>query len=442
MNKVFWISMLLAVLTWAGPPTAVAQVPTQQTHSSDGAPLSLDDAVKAAVAQNLDVVALRRQLEVLRLRPGQAHSLPPPMLGAQIWQWPVNTLNPWKTNFYMPMITQDLPGHGKRQLRAALAEKDVELGETDVAMRERDVINLVKQAYVDLFIARKAIDIHLASLDILRQIADMSQAKYAGGGISQQDVLKAVVEISKLHGDLLMLNEEGQLAAARLNTLMNRPVDGAIGPLDEPHERTVAASIDELRAAAVLTKPELVAARQQVERAEAELAVAKQDDKPDFSVQAGYMLMPNQTDALMLQGAITWPRAPWSRGKIDLHVQEMAAQIEAAKSRQRALENDVRLSVETAYLRAKTAEQRASLLRTTILPQSEQTLDVSRIAYQTDRVDVLAILDNQRTLLTSRLDYYKSLGDFQRALADLEHAVGTDIAPAMLTNVPGAEAKP
>ena len=179
-----------------------------------------------------------------------------------------------------------------------------------------------------------------------------------------------------------------------------------------------------------------------MEHAEAELAVAKQDYRPDFSVQAGYMLMPNQTDALMLQGAITWPRAPWSRGKVDLHVQEIAAQIETAKARQRALENDVRLAVETAYLRAKTAEQRASLLRTTILPQSEQTLDVSRVAYQTDRADVLTILDNQRTVLASRLDYYKSLGDFQQALADLEHAIGSDIALAMLTNVRGAEVKP
>src|SRR5437879_3854815 len=170
MSRISWIFVLLLALVM--PAASAAQEPSHQLdrlRSYDGPPLSLDDAVKAAVAQNLDVVALRRQLEMLRLRPGQEHSLPPPMLGAQIWQWPVNTLNPWKTNFYMPMITQELPGRGKRQLRAALAEKDVERGQTDVTMRERDVINLVKQTYMDLFIARKAIDIHLASVDILRQ---------------------------------------------------------------------------------------------------------------------------------------------------------------------------------------------------------------------------------------------------------------------------------
>ena len=174
----------MALLIARAVPAQEPSHQLDQLRARDGAPLSLDEAVKAAVAENLDVVALRRQLGMLRLRPDQEHSLPPPMVGVQIWQWPVNTLNPWKTNFYMPMITQELPGRGKRQLRAALAEKEVELAQTDVTMRERDVINLVKQAYVDLFIARKAIDIHLASVDLLRQIADMSQAKYAGGAIS------------------------------------------------------------------------------------------------------------------------------------------------------------------------------------------------------------------------------------------------------------------
>lgn len=43
------------------------------------------------------------------------------MAEAQIWQWPLNTLNPANTDMYMFMVTQDLPGRGKRDLRAAVA---------------------------------------------------------------------------------------------------------------------------------------------------------------------------------------------------------------------------------------------------------------------------------------------------------------------------------
>ena len=96
------------------------------------------------------------------------------------------------------------------------------------------------------------------------------------------------------------------------------------------------------------------------------------------------------------------------------------------------MENTVRLAVQEAYVRAQAAQERAALVRTTILPQSQQTLEVSRVAYQTDRVDFLALLDNERTLLNAQLEYYRALSDFDQALADLERAVGTEISPDML----------
>jgi NAD(P)H-flavin reductase len=46
-----------------------------------------------------------------------------------------------------------------------VAEKDVALAQTDVAIRTRQVVNEVKQAYAMLFIARKATEVHLASDD-------------------------------------------------------------------------------------------------------------------------------------------------------------------------------------------------------------------------------------------------------------------------------------
>ena len=91
------------------------------------------------------------------------------------------------------------------------------------------------------------------------------------------------------------------------------------------------------------------------------------------------------------------------------------------------MENTVRLAVQEAYARAKSAQDRAVLLRTTIVPQSRQTFEVSRVAYQTDRVDFQALIDNERMLLDSQLDYYRALSDFEIAVGDLERAVGTEL---------------
>ena len=56
------------------------------------------------------------------------------------------------------------------------------------------------------------------------------------GRISQQDILKAVVELSLLHEDLVTLDERERLAAARLNTLLDRPPESPVGRLSEPRE--------------------------------------------------------------------------------------------------------------------------------------------------------------------------------------------------------------
>jgi outer membrane protein TolC len=357
----------------------------------------------------------------------------PPSFEAQIWQWPITTLNPLNTDMYMFTVQQSLPGRGKRELRAALAEKEVELASAEIGIHARDVIKEVGRAYADLALARKATEIHLESVGLLRQSADVTTVKYAAGRSSQQDVLKAVVELSRLHEDLVMHEETAALAAARLNTLLDRDPQTPIGPVAEPREQLTLPPTEDLQRLAIDNQPELVAARLATERAQAALAVVNRDYKPDFFVGGGYMLIPREAGAWTVSVGITWPNAPWSRGRLDAQRAEATAGVEATTAKARAVEREIRLAVHDAYIRVQAASQRASLLRTTVLPQSEQAMEVSRVAYQTDRVDFLSVIDNQRALLDAQVNYYRALTDRELALADLSRAIGTDI-PAIGTS--------
>jgi len=402
-----------------------------EPRTYSGPPLSLAAALREAQDRNPELIALRRQFERTGFRSAEQRFLSPPMLEAQIWQWPINTLNPANTNMYMFMASQDLPGRGKRALRAAAAGTQAQLAEADIAVRAQEIVNGVKQRYTELFLARRSIDVHLASLGVLRQLADISQAKYAAGRASQQDVLKAIVELSRVHDDVITLEQQADLAAARLNTLLDREPDAPIGPLTGPREQILTASTEDLQRLAIAHHPELQRMRVQIERAQADLAVTRQEYNPDYSVQAGYLLMPHVTDAWLAKVAITWPRAPWSRGAIDARVAGANAEVETSSAQLRSMESAVRLSVQEAYIRVKAAERRAGVLRTTILPQSRQILDVSRIGYQADRVAFPALVDEERTLLGAELDYSRALSELEQATADLEQAIGTDLAPGM-----------
>ena len=442
MNMVRSILFGIAVILISAPGTARGQE-TDHLHGTarpvyEGPRLTLRGAIDEALAHNPMLIAARSQFEAARQRPAQERFLMPPTLEAQIWQWPVTTVNPLNTNMYMFTIQQEIPGRGKRDLRAALAEKEVEQVSADVTVRAREVVKDVMRAYADLVIARRATDIHLAGVDVLRQFADASTLKYSAGRSSQHDVLKSVVELSRLHEDLVMHDESAAMAAARLNTLLDRDPQTPIGPLDEPREDIALPASAELQQLAIENQPELRSAQLAVERAQAALAVIKGDYKPDFFVGGGYMLMPREAGAWTASVGMTWPTAPWSRGRLDAQRAEATANVAAAAAQARVVERQIQQAVHEAYVRVQAAGQRAALLRTTIVPQSEQTLEVSRVAYQADRLDFLALIDSQRALLDARLNYFRALSDRELALADLSRAIGQDIPQVRL---PASEVK-
>lgn len=397
----------------------------RQTTSRGGQPLSVQHAVDEAVARNPRLLALRRQFEAMQLRPAQARALAPPSFEAQIWQWPVNTLNPLNTNMFMFTMAQTLPGRGKRALRATVSDKEAELSLAAIAVEARDVIDEVKRVYADLYLARREIEIHHATADLLRQFADVSEAKYVTARGSQQDVLKAVVEVSRVHEHLVTLEEREHLALARLNTLLDRPIESLVGPLAEPREDTTLPALATLQRLAIDHQPSLVAARLAIEHTEARIAAERQEHKPDFFVKGGYMLMPGQSDSWTAMAGVTWPNAPWSRPGLDARVAEAGADRTVARARLAEVESAIRLAVHESYVRAQAAQERATLLRTSIVPLTDQVVAVSRVAYQADQGDFLTLIDNQRVLLDAQLAYHRALSDLDQARADLERAVGT-----------------
>ena len=80
---------------------------------------------REALDANPGLVAARAAVAPLAERPAQERSLMPPRMEAQIWQWPLTTLNPANVDMYMFMLEQEFPGRGKRGRARANAEKEL-----------------------------------------------------------------------------------------------------------------------------------------------------------------------------------------------------------------------------------------------------------------------------------------------------------------------------
>ncbi|HXW08523.1 MAG TPA: TolC family protein [Vicinamibacterales bacterium] len=393
--------------------------------SAQAPPLTRRAAIEEAMAANPELSAIRASLEAERLRPGQQHVLAPPMLDAQIWQWPIDTWNPARVT-YMITAEQVFPGPGKRDSRQKLAEADVSVSAARLEARAREIVAEVRRTYTALFLARESLELTVHHIELMRQIADASQIRYAAGRAGQQDVLKSVVEISRLHEEQVVNEERVRTAEARLSALLGREPSAPVGQIEAPGESGVLRPIAELLQLALASQPELVVARAEIARAEAAVTLADRERRPDFVVRGGYMLMGDATDAITGGVGISWPNAPWSRKSLDLRRQEARVEVTAAQARYDAQVSRVRLLIQEAYVRAGSAARRAAILRTSVVPQSNQAMDISRVGYQSDRAAFFDMVDNQRVLSEVDLGYVRALAELDDARTELERLVGAD----------------
>jgi outer membrane protein, heavy metal efflux system len=405
---------LAAAAVFAAAPALAGQLP----------PLTLDDAVREGLARNIDLTAERDAVAPLRHRPDQARYLPPPMLEAQIWRWPVTTLNPADVDMYMFMGKQPLPARGARAAEATLARRETDVAEASVAVRERDIVEAITRAYVDLLVARRARGVFDETLSTLRQLSDVSLARYGTTTLGQQDVLKAIVELSQLHQEFIDLDEATRRAEIRLATLLGRDPATRIGPLEEPPPVPAALDAGVLVQLATEQVPELRRAAADTAAAAAALEVARVARRPEYVVGGGYMLMPGEAGAWSASFGVSWPNAPWSRGRLAALEAERAAAVGAAGARTAQIRQAVVASVHDALATYEGAQQRAALLRTTVIPQARQVFDIARVGYAAGRVEFLTVLDSQRAQLTAELEAIRAEGGVLGAVAAIERAVG------------------
>lgn len=402
--------------------TVVAVFVAASARGQDTGPLRLRDALREAIRGNPELIALQRRYETAQAAIPEARFLEPPMFETQIWGWPVTTLNPSRTDMYMFTAEQALPGRGKRQAREAVATRDADLSRQQIAVRANGILNEVRQAFAELLLARTTADLYRQQTPILEDTAEAATLRYAAGHSGQHDTVKSVVELSRLGADAIQWRERARLAETRLNVLLGRAPDAPVA-VAAAAEGDAPALADAERVA-LERNPEVAMASAEISREEAELARLLGERRPDFVVGGGYMLQPGGTGAWTARGGITWPNAPWARGRLQTNIEVQEKRLLAARAGRDAVMSGVRRIVHEAFVRVEAARDRIRLLESSVIPHIEHAFDVARAAYASDRGEFADLLDTQRVLLSTQMDVVAARADLARALGDLDMALG------------------
>ena len=388
--------------------------------------LVLQDLIQEALARNPELVAARKQWEAATSRIAQSQSLDDPILSVQLWNIP-QSFNLTQTQNNIFGLSQNLPFPGKLALKGDVASRSAEMTEQSVRAKERELVVRLKQAYYELFLAQKAVQIHHEQVELLKQFVAIANAKFRGGMGSQADVLKAQVELSLLFQHLPVLEQRRKTTEAMLNTLLDRDPASPLEMAQEPVQLPLEESVENLHRLALHDRPELKAAELDVQRSEQSRALAHRQYYPDFNVAFQRFQNYQANDGFGAYVAMSIPFSFWTKPKYDAGVQEAEAAVSAAQAQQHTLENMTRFQINDLLAKLRATDQVATLYRTTILPQAEQSLESARVGYRAGKGGFLDLIDTQRAWRGFQLEYFKALVDRQHRLAELEQVVGVPL---------------
>ena len=390
--------------------------------------LALDEVERIALAENPEIHVASRKVSMAEAHVPTTGKLDDPEFMVRNWQVPLS--KPWDYNSAqnMLMLSQSLPGPGKRALETAIAKSDVTEANDELESARLRICVETRKAFFDLLLAQEELRIHDQHVAIAHQAIEAARIKYTVGKVPQQDVLKAQLAMTRLEVHMIRFDRDAEVARAQMNTLLGRDpatpirVEGDFGAgADLPAGK-------QLEQLALQSRPDLLEAQAEVEKSRQEQSLAGKAYVPDFNIAGGYMLMPtgnNPRNNYMIEGSVT---LPWlNRGKHDAEISESTVKVTEQEAEVAAMRNAVFGQIEEALAEARAAQRLAHVYHDSLEPQAEATLHAAVIAYENNQTDLLDLLDSQMAVIDVDLAWFQSMGDFATSMSDLELAVGAPI---------------
>ena len=414
------VHRLLASVMALGCLGAATQIGAQTAAAEPGEDPMLTALVEEALANNPDVAGAREAETAAAARPPQARSLPNPMFAVSLtndgWSPSLGSRDMSTLAF---MGSQDLPFPGKRQLRADISSREADQVSQQVQRVRLSITAAVKRAYYGLMLDRDQLALVREQEEIWKQIEGVARARYVVGQGVQQDVLRVQVEVTRTEQLRTEQVAAIEIRVAELNRLLGRPTQSAVETQAlltlRPNDRTLDDFIESLSG----MSPELKSAEIGAEKGSLAVSLARQEFKPDFSVQAGYM---NRGGLDPMWQAGVGVSLPLYRKRLSSGLAEAEAQERSSQRLVESIRLQLRFRTQERLTQLKATEKVAELYGEGIVPQDRMSVDAAIANYQTGKLPFIAVLEALTTLYNDRSTHLALVANHARIRVSLEEA--------------------
>jgi outer membrane protein TolC len=311
-----------------------------------------------------------------------------------------------------------------------VAERDAALAGAAAAREgEREsgatVVRDVRAAYAMLWGAQEQGRFNRENQATMEAFVNAAGTRYSVGATSQNDLLKARVELAMIRNEGATLRRQEHESRAMLASLLGREAGSLPGRVWIPDVPPSLPPLETLLSRASAARPMLRADSLMVEENRAMLSLARQGYLPDLALGVQYQNMrASDYDGWMLKAGVTVPVAPWSLFRQGAEVERAEAGVRKAEAVYRSSRTMLAASVRSLHARAEENLARLQAFDTEILPRARESLEAGLRGYQTGGADFLMLLDSYRVLVELRRERIMARMEYEQVLANLEWAAG------------------
>lgn len=392
------------------------------------AALDLDESVRLALLDDPAIKAMQTRASAISDAAVADGQLPDPQLKTGLYNLPVDDfdIDREPTTQLRLGLVQAFPRGKTLQYKQQQTEWLAQAEMANSEIMGRKLVRDVRKHFLELYYQVQAEQVVRESRTLFAQLVDITQAHYGTGRVSQQDVLSASLELSRLDDRTTrILNEADKGRAA----LMKWIGDAALLPIDDQFPALPELPSKETIAAALPEHPLIRTETAKLAASKRKIQIANEQYKPGWSAGLEYRKRfgddpDGDSRADMMAAMVTVDLPLFTKNRQD---KRLSASVQMAESAQLTRDDrlrELKLMLDTDYANWSRLGERASLYEGELVRDAAANVQASLKAYQSGVTEFTTLMRARITDLDVRLQDLRVRVDRAKSQANLLYIAG------------------
>lgn len=319
---------------------------------------------------------------------------------------------------------------GKRAKRTRVASLERDLAGWDYESKRLDVLTEATASFVDVLTVQQRLALLEELAGLAQKVRDSIAERVTAGKSSPAEEMRAGVALANTRVEVQHAQRELELRRKRLAA--------AWGSTNVTFERTAGElttvkpiPTDEQLATLVSENPDVARWVTEMEQRRATLELEKAKRIPDVTPWVGPRYYSSGSDVAFLAGiSVPLPFFNRNQGAI----REAQYRVAQAEDERKAAALQAHKALLTAYQSLSVAYIEASSLQKDVLPLAQQAYEATNERYLQGKFGFVDVLDAQRALFEARTHYIQAVGDYHKAVAEVERLIGQGLDSVPVTS--------